>query len=81
MDQEMLLPLTNKDLSNPNPFRISMARILLMGLSVAPVALAFFLVRTIITDLDASTYTECKAFNVIPSVSSVAKSNQVAELA
>ncbi|XP_068141766.1 post-GPI attachment to proteins factor 2 [Drosophila tropicalis] len=77
MEQEMLLPSTIKDLSNPNPFRISMARILLLGLSVTPIALALFLVGTIITDLDASTYTECEAFNVIPSVSSVAKSNQV----
>ncbi|XP_030383695.1 post-GPI attachment to proteins factor 2 [Scaptodrosophila lebanonensis] len=73
-----LLPTDTKDetLASPSLFRISVAHLLLIGFSIPHIALAYFLIMTLLTDFENSNYTHCNVINVIPSISAVAKSQQ-----
>ncbi|XP_034471812.1 post-GPI attachment to proteins factor 2 [Drosophila innubila] len=69
-----LLPISGKDLpENVCERRVSIAKLLLFGFAIPPIGLAYFIVRTMITDFEGSTYTNCEVLNILPSVSAIAR--------
>lgn len=58
-------------------WRISVSRFLCLGFGILLGSITWFLIRTILTDYWGSTYTHCQVLNVVPSVSAVARHNQL----
>lgn len=57
-------------------WRISVSRFLFLGFGTLPSIFTWLIIRTILTDYWASTYTHCEVLNVVPSVSTAARHNQ-----
>ncbi|XP_017837996.2 post-GPI attachment to proteins factor 2 [Drosophila busckii] len=77
MVKSQLLPISSKDNVALTKFRISIANVLLVFYLIPPLSVCYFIINTLITDFEGSTATHCRVFNVLPSMSSVAKSQQV----
>ncbi|KAM8718159.1 hypothetical protein ACLKA7_004807 [Drosophila subpalustris] len=70
-----LLPISGKDLpANVAELRVSIARLLFYGFAIPPIGLTYFIMRTMWTDFEGSTYTSCGVLNILPSVSAIARS-------
>lgn len=77
-DSVKLLPLTEPEKPAVAPtFRISISRFLFVGFSLLPFCLTWCIVETILTDYWSSTYTHCGVLNVLPSLSSAARHNEL----
>ncbi|KAH8412889.1 hypothetical protein KR009_006532 [Drosophila setifemur] len=73
----MLLPHSLKDMESKRHLRIPVGPLLAMGLFQVPIGMAYNLVMALVTDFEATTYTTCHAFNLIPSSSAAAKSQHL----
>lgn len=77
-DSIKLLPETELEMPALAPtWRISMSHFLYLGFGALPLALTWCIIETILTDYWASTYTHCEVLNVLPSVSSAARHNEL----